>query len=60
MCHGTSTSGGCVCPNKKLNQVTFPFTSPILICGDAVQEIDTEVNCFIGVDMDSGYWKVMA
>ena len=44
---------------QKLNQVTFPFAFPISFCDDAVQDIDTEENYFIDVDMGSGYWKVV-
>ena len=44
---------------QKLNQVTYPFAFPIPLYNDAVQYIDTEVNYFISVDMDSGYWQVV-
>ena len=45
---------------QKLNQVTCPFTSPIPRFDDTVQDMDTEENYFIDVDMDSGYWQVVA
>ena len=45
---------------QKLNRVTRPFTFPIPHCDDAVQDIDTEANYLIAVEMYSGYWKVMA
>ena len=45
---------------QKLNQVTWPFTFPIPRCDDAVQDIDIEDKYFIAVDMDSGYWQVLA
>ena len=45
---------------QKLNQVNHPFTLPINRCDDALQDIDTEAKYFIAVDMDSGYWKVVA
>ena len=48
----------CVLP--KLNQVTRPFIFPIPRCDDSVQYIDIEANYFIAVDMDSGYWQVVA
>ena len=44
---------------QKLNQVTLPFTFHITHCDDSLQDIDTETNYFIAVDMDSGYWKVL-
>ena len=44
---------------QKLNQVTRTFTFPITCCDDAVQDIDTEANYFIAVDMESDYWQVM-
>ena len=49
-----------VCVLKKINQVTLTFSSPITRCDDVVQGIETEVNYFIGVDMDSGNWQVVA
>ena len=45
---------------QKLNQFTRPFAFPITRCDDAVQDIDTEENYFIAVDMNSGYWQVVA
>ena len=45
---------------QKLNQVTRLFTFPIPRCDDAIQDIDTEENYFIAVDIDSGYWQVLA
>ena len=45
---------------QKLNQVTRPFTFPIPLCDDSVQDIDTEEKYFISVYMDSGYWQVVA
>ena len=44
---------------QNLNQVTRPFAFPIPRCDDAVQEIDTEANCIIDVDMGSGYWEIV-
>ena len=44
---------------QKLNQVTCPFSSPIPRCDDVVQDIDTEINYFIDVETDSGYWQVV-
>ena len=49
-----------VCFLTKMNQVTLPFAFPIPLCDDAVQDIDTEANYFIDVDMDSGYCKLAA
>ena len=45
---------------QKLNQITCPFAFPITFCDDAVQDIDTEAKYFIYMDMDSGYWQVVA
>ena len=45
---------------QKMNQVTHPFTFSLSWCDDAVQDIDTEGKYFIAVDMDSGYWQVVA
>ena len=45
---------------QKLNQVNRPFTFPIPLYEDAVQDIDTEAKYFIALDMDSGYWKLVA
>ena len=45
---------------EKLNQVTRPLTLPIPCCDDVVQDIDTEENYFIAVDMESGYLQVMS
>ena len=45
---------------KKLNQVTHPFTFPIPLWDDKVYYIETQVKYFIAVDMDSGYWQVVA
>ena len=45
---------------RRLNQVTKPFVFPIPRCDDAVEDIDTEARYFIAVDMDSGYWQVVA
>ena len=59
MCHVTIISGLYVCPTKKLNQVTRPFSFPITICGDSVQYINTEANNSIAVEMYSGYWKLL-
>ena len=49
-----------VCVLQKLDQVNHPFTFPISSCDYSVQNIDTEANYFIAVDMDSGYWQVVA
>ena len=46
--------------SRRLNQVTKPFVFPIPRCDDAVEHIDTEAKYFIAVDMDSGYWQVVA
>ena len=45
---------------QKLNQVTHPFTFPIPLCDDVVQDIDTEAKYFIAVDIYSGYWQVVS
>ena len=42
--------GMCV-SYQKLNQVTCPVAFPIPRCDNAVQNIDTEANYFIAVDM---------
>ena len=50
-----------VCVLEKLNQVTHPFTPPSTpCCDDAVQDMDTQTNYFIAMEMDSGYWQVVA
>ena len=49
-----------VCPLPKPKQVTWPFNFPITLWDDTVQDTETEVNYFIGVDMDSGYWQIVA
>ena len=43
-----------------LNQITMPFTFPIPRCDDAVEDINPEASHFIAVDMDSGYWQIVA
>ena len=45
---------------QKLNQVTCQFTFPLPRCDDTVQDIDTEEKYLIAVDMDLGYWQVVA
>ena len=45
---------------QKLNQVNSPFDLPVTRCNDSVQDINTEANYFIAVEMDSGYWQVVA
>ena len=45
---------------QNMNHFTHPFTFPISLFDDAVQDIDTEANYFISVDMESGYWQVVA
>ena len=45
---------------SKLNQVTSPFSFPFPYCYDAVQDISTEAKYFITVNIDSGYWQVVA
>ena len=45
---------------QKLNQVTRPFTFHISWWYDTVQDIDTEENYFIVVDMDSSYCQLVA
>ena len=45
---------------QKMNQITHPFTFSVSRCDDAVQYIETEAKYFIAVDMDSGYWQVVA
>ena len=45
---------------QTLNQVTCPFAFPITQCDDLLQYIDKEANCFIALDMDSGYWEVVS
>ena len=42
-----------------MNQVNYQFTFPIPCFDGAVQDIDTEANYFIAVDMDSGYCQVV-
>ena len=44
---------------QKLNQVTRTFTFHITRFDDGVQDIETEANYFISVDMDSGYWQLV-
>ena len=46
--------------DQKLNHITQPFflTTPLFY--DEVQDIYTEVKYFIAVDMDIGYWQVLA
>ena len=44
----------------RLNQVTRPFTFPIPWCDDVVEDIDPDAWYFITMDMDSGYWQVVA
>ena len=44
---------------QKLNQTTIPFTFPIPSCDDEAQDIGTEANNFIAVDMGSAYWQVV-
>ena len=48
----------CV-PYKTLNYILCPFDLPIPSCDDEVQEIYTEANYFIAVDIDSGYCQVV-
>ena len=45
---------------RKLNQVTKPYAFLIPWCDDAVENIDTEAMFFIEIDLDSGYWQVVA
>ena len=45
---------------RRLNQLTKPFAFPIPRCDDAVEDIDTEAKYFIVIDLDSGYWQVVA
>ena len=45
---------------KKLDQFTWPFTLPITLWNELLQDIDTEENYSISVDMDIGYWQVVA
>ena len=44
---------------QKLNHTTWPFDFTIPRWDDLVQDIYTEENYFIAVDMDSGYWIVV-
>lgn len=44
----------------RLNQVTRPFAFPIPRCNNAVEEIDTEARYFVAIDLNSGYWQVVA
>ena len=44
---------------QKLNQVTRSFDVPKLFCDGEVQDISTEANYFIAMEMESGYWKVV-
>ena len=41
-------------------QVTIPFPSPITIYDYTVKYINTKEKYFIAVEMDIGYWKVVA
>jgi hypothetical protein len=45
---------------RRLNQVTRPFAFPMPRCDDAVKDIDTEAKYFIAIDLDSGYWQILA
>ena len=45
---------------RRLNQVTRPFAFPMPRCDDAVEDIDTEAKFFIAIDLDSGYWQILA
>ena len=45
---------------RKLNHETCPFAFYITFCDYEVQGIDTEGKYPIVVDMDSGYWQVVA
>ena len=45
---------------QKRNQVIRPFILPIYRCDDSVQDIDTEENYFIAVDMDSWHCPVVS
>ena len=45
---------------QKMNQTTRPFAFPIPHYFDAVQDIDTEANYIIDVDMNSEYYQVVA
>ena len=49
-----------VCVIPKTEPVHSAIRLPITCCDDAVQDIDTEENYFIAVDMNSGYWQVVA
>ena len=44
---------------QKLNQVTRLFAFPVPLWDDAVQDIVTEANYFISVDMESGHCQVV-
>ena len=45
---------------QKLNQVTLQFSFPIPRCNYVVQEINKGEKYFISVELDSGYWKLVA
>ena len=45
---------------QKLNQFAGPFYFHIPCCNNAVHAIYTKAKYFIAVDMDSGYWQLMA
>ena len=44
---------------QNMNHFTHPFTFPISLFDDAVQDIDTEAKYFISVDMYSENWQVV-
>lgn len=46
--------------HRKLNQVACTFDFPINLYGNALQGVDTDAKYFIEINMDSGYWKVVA
>ena len=46
--------------DQKLNHITQPFSLTKPLFYDEVQDIYTEVKYFIAVDMDIGYWQVLA
>ena len=40
--------------------MTHPFEFPIPWCDDVVEDIDPDTWFFIAIDMDSGYWQIVA
>ena len=45
---------------RRLNEVTKPMQYPIPRCDDATEDIPNWATVFITMDMDSGYWQILA